>query len=55
MSFNTDVMYVQGDAYNAPYGAKCPNCGSNDFNSDDNYHWKCDDCGHRFTTVDITY
>ena len=39
-----------------PYGAKCPECGSTDIaDSSDGYHWKCNSCGHRFTTAEIQY
>ena len=40
----------------APYGAKCPNCSSSDIaDSNDNYHWKCNSCGHSFTTMDFQF
>jgi ribosomal protein L37AE/L43A len=43
-------------AHTAPSGAKCPKCGSLDIaDSSDNYHWKCNSCGHSFTTMDIQY
>ena len=43
-------------AYTAPCGAKCPKCSSSDIaDSSDNYHWKCNSCGHSFTTMDIQY
>jgi ribosomal protein L37AE/L43A len=43
-------------SHTAPYGAKCPKCSSSDIaDSNDNYHWKCNSCGHNFTTMDILY
>jgi len=43
-------------AHTAPFGAKCPKCSSADIaDSSDDYHWKCNSCGHSFTTMDIQY
>jgi len=43
-------------SYTAPHGAKCPNCSSSSIaDSSDNYHWKCNSCGHNFTTMEMQY
>ena len=51
----TNDMSYECEAYNPPHGAKCPDCGSTDITSDDNFHWKCRDCKSEFTTMQITY
>ena len=36
--------------YATSYGAQCPRCDSTDTKSDDDRHWRCNNCGHFFYT-----